>query len=213
MRPGPEPIKGYSIAVSHFTDWPFCFTVTAGARSWEHHMMNFDGGVQPSDPQTMTQPVFRRVLVCVEDASHVESAVELAQRASVPGLTEARVLHLYLRETIRGQRFALETEAEASYVMDAAVFELRMAGLGASGQIRKAPFDKAAESIITDATEWGADLIVLGCPRRGELRTRLFGSVTLRVQQHAPCPVLLASTAGRGRGHRVEEQRFAGHRS
>ena len=176
-------------------------------------MMNFDGGVQPSDPQTMTRPVFSRVLVCVEDASQVESAVELAQRACVPGVTEARVLHLYLRETIRGQRFALETEAEASYVMEAAVFELRLAGLGASGQIRKAPFDKAAESIITDATEWGADLIVLGCPHRGELRTRLFGSVTLRVQQHAPCPVLVASTAGRDRGHRVAEERYAGHRS
>lgn len=176
-------------------------------------MMNFDGGVQPSDPQTMTQPVFRRALVCVEDASHVESAVELAQRACVPGLTEARVLHLYLRETIRGQRFALETEPEASYVMEAAVFELRMTGLGASGQISKAPFDKAAEAIIADATEWGADLIVLGCPRRGELRTRLFGSVTLRVLQHAPCAVLVASTAGRDRGHRVEVERYAGHRS
>jgi nucleotide-binding universal stress UspA family protein len=209
----PEPIKAYSIAVSHFRDWPFCFTVTAGLSSWERQMMNFDGGMQPSDPQTMTQPVFRRVLVCVEDASQVESAVELAQRACVPGVTEARVLHLYLRETIRGQRFALETEAEACYVMEAAVFELRLAGLGASGQIRKAPFDKAAESIIADATEWGADLIVLGCPHRGELRTRLFGSVTLRVQQHAPCPVLVASTAGRGRSHLVKQERYAGHRS
>jgi nucleotide-binding universal stress UspA family protein len=154
-----------------------------------------------------------RVLVAVQDASQVENAVELAQRASVPGVTEARVLHLHLRETIRGQRFALETESEASYVLEAAVFELRMAGLGASGQIRKAPFDKAAESIIADATEWGADLIVLGCPRRGELRTRLFGSVTLSVLQHAPCPVLVASVAGRDRRHRVSEERYAGHRS
>lgn len=176
-------------------------------------MMNFDDGLQPSDPQTMTQPAFRRVLVCVEDASQVEAAVELAQRACVPGLTEARVLHLNLRETIRGQRFALESDSEASYVMDAAVFELRMAGLGASGEVRHAPFDKAAESILTDAAEWRADLIVLGCQRRGGLRTRLFGSVTLRVLQHAQCPVLVASAAGRGRRHRVESERYAGHRS
>jgi nucleotide-binding universal stress UspA family protein len=175
--------------------------------------MNFDDGVQASDSQTMTMPVFRRVLVCVEDASQVENAVELAQRACVPGLTEARVLHLNLRETIRGQRFALESESDASYVMDAAVFELRLAGLGASGEVRTAPFDKAAQSIIADATEWRADLIVLGGPRRGELRTRLFGSVTLRILQHAPCPVLVASAAGRDRRHRVESERYAGHRS
>jgi len=46
---------------------------------------------------------------------------------------------------------------------------------------------------------------VLGCPRRGELTTRLFGSVTPRVRQHAPCPVLVASPAGRDRRHRVQE--------
>jgi nucleotide-binding universal stress UspA family protein len=176
-------------------------------------MMNFDDGAQASDPQTMTEPVYKRVLVAVEDASQVGNAVELAQRASVPGVTEARVLHLNLRQTIRGQRFALESDSEASYVMDAAVFELRMAGLGASGEVRLAPFDKAAESIIIDAAEWGADLIVLGYPRRGELRTRLFGSVTLRILQHAPCPVLVASAPARGRRHRAESERYAGHRS
>jgi nucleotide-binding universal stress UspA family protein len=39
----------------------------------------------------------------------------------------------------------------------------------------------------------GAELIVLGFPRRGELTTRLSGRVTLSVLQHAPCPVLMAS--------------------
>jgi nucleotide-binding universal stress UspA family protein len=176
-------------------------------------MMNSDDWMQESDSHTSTQPVLRRVLVAVEAASQVEKAVELARRVCVPGLTEIRVLHLNLRETIRGQRFALESESEAAYVMEAAVFELRMAGMGASGEVCRAPFDKAAEAIVAGATEWGADLILLGYPRRGELRTRLFGSVTLRVMQQAPCPVLTAPTTGRGRRHRVEQQRYAGHRS
>jgi len=176
-------------------------------------MTNFDEWMQASDSQTMTQPVFRRVLVAIEDASQVEGAIELARRACVPGVTEARVLHLNLRESIRGQRFTLETESEASYVVEATVFELRMADIGASGQVRHAPFDKAAEAIVTDAAEWGVDLIVLGAPRRRELRTRLFGSVTLRVLQHAPCPVLVAGAASRGRRHRAKEQRFADHKS
>ncbi len=158
--------------------------------------------VTASDPATRTQPVFRRVLVPVEDASQVEHVVELARRA---GVSEARVLHLNLRESIGGRRFALETESSASCVVEATVFELSMAGIGASGQVRHALVDRAAEAIVAEAIEWGADLIVLGFPRRGELATRLFGSVTLRVLQHAPCPVLVASSAGRDRLHRVEE--------
>jgi hypothetical protein len=80
-----------------------------------------------------------------------------------------------------------------------------MAGIAASGQVRHALVDKAAEAIIAEAIEWGADLIVLGFPRRGEFATRLFGSVTLRLLQHAPCPVLVASSAGRDRLHHDEE--------
>mgnify|MGYP001285328520 CR=1 FL=1 len=119
----------------------------------------------------------------------------------MPGVTEARVLHLNLRQGIRGQRFSLETDAEAAYVLDATLFELRMSDIGASGQVRSASFDRAAEAILEDAAEFGADLIVLGSPHRRELRTRVFGSVTLHVLQHAPCPVLVAPAANRGRRH------------
>jgi nucleotide-binding universal stress UspA family protein len=138
---------------------------------------------------TSAHPVFGRVLIAVEDAKHVERAVALARRA---GATEARVLHLHLHENIRGQRFPVETESSASYVVEAAVFELQMAGIPASGVLGHAIVDRAAEAIVAEAAEWNADLIVLGGPRRGEFATRLLGSVTLRALVHAPCPVLVA---------------------
>jgi len=172
-------------------------------------MTSFRDGLPASDAETTMQPTFRRVLVCVGDASQVERAVTLARRASAPGTTEARVLHLYLRESIRGQRFAVETKDTASYVVDAAVFELRMADLGACGHVRTALLDKAADAIVAEAADWNADLIVLGTPRRGELMTRLFGSVTLRVLQRAPCPVLVASAAGGVGARRVGEEEHA----
>jgi nucleotide-binding universal stress UspA family protein len=143
-----------------------------------------------SDTETRTQSAFKRVLIPVEDASQAEYAVDVARRA---GASEARALHLNLRETIGGRRFPLETESSAADIVDATVFELEMAGIGASGQVRHAIVDRAAEAIVAEAAEWGADLIVLGPPRRSEFMTRLFGSVTLRVLQHAPCPVLVAS--------------------
>ena len=158
--------------------------------------------VRASDAETGRQQVFRRVLLPVQDASKVKDVVELARRA---GATEAHVLHLNLRENIGGRRFRLETESSASYVVEAAVFELSMAGIRATGHVRHALVDRAAEAIVAEAIECGADLIVLGIPRRGELATRLLGSLTLRVLQHAPCPVLVASSAGRDRLYRAEE--------
>jgi nucleotide-binding universal stress UspA family protein len=78
-----------------------------------------------------------------------------------------------------------------------------MAGTTASGLVRHALISKAAEAITAEATEWGADLIILGPSRRGEFATRLRGSVTLQVLQHAPCPVLVASPAGKADSHHV----------
>jgi nucleotide-binding universal stress UspA family protein len=143
-----------------------------------------------TDTQTTTQPAWQRALIAVADADQVGPVVELARRA---GVGEARVLHLNLRESYGGRRFALETDSAASEVVEATVFELRMAGVNATGQVRPALIDRAADEILAEAAEWGADLIVLGFPRRGALTTRLFGSVTLSVLQHAPCPVLVAS--------------------
>jgi nucleotide-binding universal stress UspA family protein len=148
------------------------------------------GEVAPaSDTDTSTRPVFRRVLVAIKDESQIEHAVELARRA---GASEARVLHLNLRETIGGRRFPLETSSSAASLVEAAVLELHVAGIAATGQVRHALVDRAAQAISADAAEWAADLIVLGVPRRGRLLTRLFGSVTARVQRNAPCPVLVA---------------------
>ena len=160
--------------------------------------MPVDDKVLAADTPTTTPPLYQRVLITVADAGQVGPVVELARRA---GVREARVLHLNLRESYGGRRFPLETDAAASYAAEAAVFELRMAGIAASGLVRHAVIDKAAEAIIDEATEWGANLIILGPSRRSDFATRLFGSVTQRVLKHAPCPVLVAAPAGKADSH------------
>jgi nucleotide-binding universal stress UspA family protein len=161
--------------------------------------MPVGGKVLAPDKQAATPSLYQRVLIAVADAGQVGPVVELAGRA---GVREARVLHLNLRESYGGRRFPLETDAAASYAAEAAVFELRMAGMAASGHVRHALIGKAAEAITAEATEWGADLIILGPSRRGEFATRLLGSVTLHVLQHAPCPVLVAAPADKAASHR-----------
>jgi len=161
--------------------------------------MPVDDKVLAADTQTTTPTLYQRVLIAVADAGQVGPMVELARRA---GVREARVLHLNLRESYGGRRFPLETDAAASYAAEAAVFELRMAGMTASGLVRHAMIGKAAEAITAEATEWGADLIILGPSRHGEFAARLRGSETLRVLQHAPCPVLVAAPAGKADSYR-----------
>ncbi len=166
--------------------------------------------VPTSDPTASTGQVFRRVLVPVVDASQAARAAELALGA---GATEARVLHLNLHENISGKRYPIETESAASYVVEAGVFELRMAGVAASGQVRDTLVGRVAQEIVADAKAWGADLIVLGTPRRTGFASRLFGSVTLRVLKQAHCPVIVAPSAASAHLTPVAEKQYAGTRS
>ena len=161
--------------------------------------MPADNKMLAANTQATTPPLYQRVLIAVADADQVGPVVELARRA---GVREARVLHLNLRESYGGRRFPLETDAVASYAAEAAVFELRMAGMSASGEVGHAMIGKPAEAITAEATEWGADLIILGPSRRGEFATRLRGSVMLQVLKHAPCPVLVAAPADKADSHR-----------
>ena len=81
-----------------------------------------------------------------------------------------------------------------------------MAGIAAAGNVRPAIVDRVAEAILAEAEAFGADLIVLGSPRRGEVATRLFGSVTLRVLRRSSCPAIVAPRRGPRRQPAVSGQ-------
>ncbi len=50
----------------------------------------------------------------------------------------------------------------------------------------------AARAIVDEASEYGAELVVLGSRGHGALGTTLLGSTSAEVVDHAPCPVLVA---------------------
>jgi len=136
--------------------------------------------------------MFARILVAIDDFSQSQAVLDLVKGAATEGVTEVRALHLRVREVSGFGWYSRETKKDASFVADAATFELRMAGLAAGGSVRYVAVDRVAEAILAEARAFGADLIVLGRPRRGELLTRLFGGVTLRVIRRSSCPVLVA---------------------
>src|SRR5262249_21105211 len=137
--------------------------------------------------------MFARILVAIDDFDQSQAVLGLVKEVATEGVTEVRALHLRLPEVSGYQWYSRETRDRASFVAEAATFELRMAGLAAGGSVRYAAVDRVAQAILAEAKAFDAQLVVLGSPRRGELLARLFGSVTHRVIQRSRCPVLVAS--------------------
>ena len=136
--------------------------------------------------------MFARVLVAVDDFSKSDTVLDLVKNVAAEGVTEVRALHLRVRELSGFRWVSPETRDQASFVSEAATFELRMVGLAAGGTVRHAVVDRVAQGILAEAKDFDAQLIVLGRPRRGEVLARLFGSVTQRVIQRSSCPVIVA---------------------
>ena len=137
--------------------------------------------------------MFSRILVAVDTPEESQAALDLVRQVATEGLTKVQVLHLRERELSGSTWYSRESRDEASYVAESAVFELRMSGVAAGGNVRHAIVDRVAEAILREAEAFDADLIVLGRPRRGELATRLLGSVTMRVLRRSSCPVIVAA--------------------
>ena len=159
--------------------------------------------------------MFSRILVAVSTPDESRAALDLVRQLATEGVTKVQVLHLRARELSGYAWHSRESGDEASYVAEAAIFELRMAGILAGGNVRSAIVDRVAEAILAEAEAFDADLIVLGRPRRGELVTRLLGGVTIRVLRRSGCPVIVAArkpakrrpaitTRGQARGKGLE---------
>jgi nucleotide-binding universal stress UspA family protein len=141
--------------------------------------------------------MFSRILVAIDKPEESQAALDLVRQVATEGLTKVQVLHLREREVSGPAWYSRESRDQASYVAESAVFELRMSGVAAGGNVRHAIVDRIAEAILREAEAFEADLIVLGRPRRGELVTRLLGSVTIRVLRRSGCPVIVAPRRAR----------------
>ena len=157
--------------------------------------------------------MFSRILVAIDQPEPSQAALDLVRQLATEGVTEVRVLHLRVRELSGYRWVARENRDRASFVAESAIFELRMEGFAAGGAVRPAIVDRVAEGILDEARVFGADLIVLGGPRRGELLARLFGSITIRVLRRAACPVIVAPRGARGHAQAVAPSSAPGQHS
>jgi nucleotide-binding universal stress UspA family protein len=142
-----------------------------------------------------------KILLAVDGSACSEAAVRSLLLHFRPEHTEVRVLHAveWLKDLPASYRFGegptyaqdilerRKASFEASDKLVARVAdELRAAGFTTS---IATPDADARHAIVDAATEWPADLIVIGSHGRTGLDRFLLGSVADSVMRHAPCSV------------------------
>jgi len=144
-----------------------------------------------------------RILLAIDGSEPADRAAALI--ASIPPVADARLWILGIAPT-RGEVFGstwgapLPPDPEE---IDRPVIDAFQAAVDrAASEVRDARADVAIETIVVRgrpasviverARELEVDLIVVGHRGRGAWSSRLLGSVSAEVVDHAPCPVLVA---------------------
>jgi nucleotide-binding universal stress UspA family protein len=135
-----------------------------------------------------------KILLAVDDKNLAEDSTRALSYQQNPQSTEVRVLHVVepisvsvppqmdadftpeISTRVRESREAVEEIAE----------KLRITGFKADGVVKKG---EVRDTILENALDWKADLIVLGSHGRRGIRRFLLGSVAESVARHAPCSV------------------------
>ena len=136
--------------------------------------------------------MYERVLVAIDHSEISKRA--LAAAASLASLSngEVWVLHLREREVIpRMGLVADESVAEADLQVEAAVDELRSAGVKATGEMRNTIYGQAAREIVDDAKLHDVGLIVMGSRGHSDLTGLFLGSTAHKVIHLSDRPVLV----------------------
>ncbi|MFZ0172382.1 MAG: universal stress protein [Acidimicrobiales bacterium] len=131
----------------------------------------------------------KRVLVAVDRFDTQGSAAKLGAALAREHDAEVRVVHVTERQVSGRARFELETPEEARQLVEDAVSEIKRQGVEASGHVVRAILGHAAQAILAEAANFGADEIVIGAKRSGSI----FGRRTReRLFRHSSLPVVVA---------------------
>ena len=138
--------------------------------------------------------VFTRIIVPTDGTEAslrgLEIAVQLAVRyaAELVVVTAVSVPDWLARQNMEEGAIESYVEGNAQKVFEAVVALLKTSGIGAELKVVVGP---AAESLVTEIENSGADLVVMGRRGRNEPKDLLIGSVSDRVARHVKVPILL----------------------
>ena len=143
-----------------------------------------------------------KILIAIDDSKFSQAAVQSVVARPGPPDTEIKVLHVVERPSLLLGREMTDHDPEFEAVWKALREEakalvtkvtegLRRSGLNATTALAEGD---PKSQIIDVASDWHADLIVLGSHGRKGLNRFLMGSVSEAVVRHAPCSVEIIRT-------------------
>jgi nucleotide-binding universal stress UspA family protein len=143
-----------------------------------------------------------KILLAIDDSKFSQAATEAVTAQAKPHGTEVRVLNVIEPIGIYpdgqawgyGSEFTAEQRKEAEELVARAGQKLRDAGFQVTTAIEEG---NPKLVIIDSATEWPADLIILGSHGRKGLDRFLIGSVSEAVARHARCSVQIVRVPSR----------------
>lgn len=142
--------------------------------------------------------MFKHIMVALDGSNYSQgtlpTAIELAKKFG----SDIFVLHVSEHDRGRAAVYSLESPAQATRLVADAVEKANDAGVKAAGDVRNAPAQHTARTIVEMAAAKGIDLIVMGSRGLSDVQGLFLGSVTHKVIQTAGLPVLVARVAVRG---------------
>lgn len=146
-------------------------------------------------PSPASEHQAKRVLLAVAGGDDVEPAVAATvAAAAAPG---SAVLVLHVAQTLYAAQGLTYVEPDDEIQETLARTRTLLTDAGVAADAIVAPAGPVAQTVIEIAAKWGADIIVIGSGRMGDLGSLLLGSVTHSLLRSTDRPVLVAERAPR----------------
>jgi nucleotide-binding universal stress UspA family protein len=135
---------------------------------------------------------FERILLATDGSAASQAAVDVTIAIAKSRTAKVRVAHVWNLEVHRRDGFwDVEMRSEAEKLVDATVERLVKAGVIAEREIDRADSKHVAAALALSASEFKADLIVLGSRGLTDWQSMTRHSVSHEVLSAVDCPVMI----------------------
>lgn len=156
--------------------------------------------------------MYKRILVPVDGSDTSDRALQAALDMATDAGPEARLRVVHVTDEsawLSGydayggavEQILLAMREKGERILEAAMVRVRATGVTADQQLFDEPGGRLGDTIAGAASQWNADLIVVGTHGRHGIGRVLIGSGAEQVIRHAPVPVLVIRSAEGAGGH------------
>lgn len=135
--------------------------------------------------------MFNRILLAIDDSDSSEAALSYAAAMALRSSASVRVVHVN-ELLVGGRGVTMETQSHAIAHLDNAVRFLRDQGIPTAGTLYVASCFGIDMRIANAASDWSADVIVLGSRRQRRFNRFAGKGIRERVTRLTSLPVLTA---------------------